>query len=156
MDKLRILKIGKKTSRWILPTVHGMPPEGRYGHCMMYYADLGIIILYGGRNDDYFKNTGSSCPDNIYILHLADQLAWERVDVSGSIPSPRYCFGCSLLGDKMYIFGGLNDSNYCNSDLYFLKISSVILIKKEEKDDQKSISDDDSPRVKKNSSARKK
>jgi hypothetical protein len=69
------------------------------------------------------------------------------VDASGSIPSPRYCFGNALLGDRIYIFGGLNDSNYCNSDLYSLKISSVMLIKKEDKEEQKSISDDDSPRA---------
>ncbi len=138
-----------------MPTVHGAPPEGRYGHCMIYYAELGIIILYGGRNDDYFKNTGSSCPDSIYILNLVDQLSWSKVDVSGSIPSPRYCFGSTLFGDRMYIFGGLNDSNYCNSDLYFLKINSVTLIKKEDREEQKSISDDDSPRAIKSTSPTK-
>ena len=42
--------------------------------------------------------------------------------MSGCIPRPRYSHAACILGSKLIIYGGINDDNYCNSDLYLLEL----------------------------------
>jgi hypothetical protein len=119
-DKLRILKIGKKVNKWVTPHIMGNAPEGRYGHCMDYFPDIGILAIYGGRNDDLYKQTGTSCFEDIYILNLIETLSWSKVNVTGNYPPTRYCFASCKIKNNFIIFGGLSDNNFCNSDVHYL------------------------------------
>ena len=146
-DKLRILKMGKKVNKWVVPSTIGNAPEARYGHCMEYFSDIGILVIYGGRNDDLYKQTGSSCLEDIYILNLVDTLSWSKVNISGCIPPSRYCFASSKLHNNLLVFGGLGDTNYCNSDLYYLLLDQNDVRKHKDDAPQRNHIENLSPRA---------
>ncbi len=47
---------------------------------------------------------------------------WTKVEIYGSIPRPRHSHCSCTLGAKMVIYGGLNETNFCSTDLYVLEL----------------------------------
>lgn len=39
--------------RWMVPQIRGLAPIARYDHSMIYNEVLGLLVVYGGRNDKY-------------------------------------------------------------------------------------------------------
>ena len=59
---------------------------------------------------------------------------WKKLKCTGAVPTPRWCHGSELLGDKMYVFGGWSyarsmgvgtGSDFLN-DLYVLDVSTLV------------------------------
>jgi hypothetical protein len=53
LASLYILKIDVRPLHWIIPETKGLPPDARYDHSMVYNELLGLLVIYGGRNDKY-------------------------------------------------------------------------------------------------------
>ena len=51
-NQLYILNTSSKKWKWEEPLVKGKPPLARYGHTMNYFPNKGILIIFGGRNDE--------------------------------------------------------------------------------------------------------
>jgi len=108
---------------------------------MLVYDALGLIIVYGGRNDQLL-NTGD-CTDfnQISVLSL-ELMAWMTLSNTGStLIMPRYNHAASIAGNTMVIFGGLEPEGYTTEDLALTKISQVKFnrgqkIKKEKKESE--------------------
>ena len=49
----------------------------------------------------------------------SDKWSWEVPHVEGESPSARAAHGCAVIGNKMFIFGGLSPSGPLN-DLFVL------------------------------------
>ena len=136
-NKLRILQIGRKINSWKTIEADGTPPPAIYGHSLHYYAEIAMLILIGGRNEELYRTTSSSCLNDVYILNLSDKYIWSKVTLSGTLPPPRYCFSSVLLNNKILIFGGLSDSNFCNSNLFCLLIDPTEVKKMREEEIKK-------------------
>ena len=88
--------------RVIRPKTVGAPPAARYMHSVDYIPDLGIVVVYGGRND-FEKNP---VLNDVYALKLYN-LEWVRVMVGGKILAIPRCNHCSLVnGTELIICGG--------------------------------------------------
>lgn len=133
-NRLYIYRVGTKQNQWEEPRCEGQAPLARYGHSMNYYPDKNIIIIFGGRNDDNYVNTGQSYLNDVWILSL-DELVWQQWDKEerGSVPIARYSHCSAVLGNSIIIFGGLSEENYCKTDIYSLDMEPVISIKRNEK-----------------------
>lgn len=131
-NRLIILRIGQKQIYWDEPSLEGQQPIARYGHSMNYYPEKNIMILFGGRNDDNYVNTGQSYLNDIWVLFL-DKLCWQQWDKEdqGSMPIARYSHCSANLGTAIIVFGGLSDENYCKSDVYCLETEASVRLKYE-------------------------
>ena len=88
--------------RVIRPKTLGVSPAARYMHSLDYIADLGIVVVYGGRND-FEKNP---VLNDVYALKLYN-LEWIRVMVGGRILAIPRCNHSSLVnGTELIICGG--------------------------------------------------
>uniref|UniRef100_A0A7E4VZJ0 Kelch domain-containing protein n=1 Tax=Panagrellus redivivus TaxID=6233 RepID=A0A7E4VZJ0_PANRE len=83
-------------------------PYQRYGHTVVAYD--GKAYLWGGRNDQY----GSSSDLHEYN---PETRKWTSIPVKGTIPPARDGHTAVTFNDKMYIFGGFENSHrlYSNS-----------------------------------------
>ncbi len=88
---------------------------------MNYYPQKNVLVVFGGRNDDNFANTGDSYLNDVWLLFI-DKLTWVRWDKedAGMPPVPRYSHCAAVLGMSVLIFGGLCDNNYCRADAHCL------------------------------------
>jgi host cell factor len=102
-------------NRWTRPTISGLPPAPRYGHSAILAGSN--VIIFGGRGEKgvHFRD-----------LHALDSLkmAWLNGPEGGAAPSGRLDHSATLVGNKMFVFGGWNGTDYYN-DLYVLDLESM-------------------------------
>lgn len=84
-------------------SAYGRPvpyPYQRYGHTVCAYN--GRAYLWGGRNDEF----GAS--NTLHEFDPATQ-KWRIVPVSGKVPPSRDGHSATVVGHKMYLFGGFEE-----------------------------------------------
>ena len=80
------------------------------------------IIIHGGRNDDL----SSSCAlDDTFILELVN-LNWIKIKLYSNNSDfkviSRFGHNSSIYGNKLIIFGGMNNNNYVGSTLFIINL----------------------------------
>jgi Kelch motif len=136
-DTLHHLKTGSKSLAWSIPETQGQGPCARFQHSMSYNEKFNIIIIFGGRVD--IKNSSQYTSFNdIFILNLLNFL-WVTVKISGTIPAPRSGHCAASHGSKLYIFGGVNTSTYCSSNLNVIEINPKITKRLVEDQEKKKV-----------------
>lgn len=100
----------------------GKPPKPRYGHSLHHIAHTPYLILFGGRNDNFFKIFDHrNCFNEIDILSV-ENLTWMKVDQGmGKIP-PRFSHCSAVCGTRLFIFGGVGDKNYLPATMHILEL----------------------------------
>ena len=89
---------------WIQPKEKGTKPGPRSGHSITCTHEKAIV--FGGCGVQGGK---SAVFNETYILHIADQYRWEKVDAMGDLPNPRWRHTATTLPDNnsIFVFGGL-------------------------------------------------
>ncbi|CAL8114882.1 unnamed protein product [Orchesella dallaii] len=86
---------------WEIPPSYGDPPGPRESHSAVAYVSKDgrdkKLFIYGGMN-------GCRLED-LYVLDL-NTLMWWKPQLGGTTPSPRSLHTATLVGEKMYVFGG--------------------------------------------------
>ncbi|XP_069760349.1 host cell factor 1-like isoform X2 [Narcine bancroftii] len=93
------LKAGSGVVGWDIPVTHGTPPPPRESHTAVVYKDSKKpkMIIYGGM---------SGCRlGDLWILDV-ESLVWTKPVTKGSTPLPRSLHSATVIGNKMYVFGG--------------------------------------------------
>lgn len=85
---------------WDVPPVAGTPPPPRESHTAVAYQmkdKRARLIVYGGM---------SGCRlGDLWLLDV-DSMAWFKPTVSGVPPLPRSLHSATLIGQRMFVFGG--------------------------------------------------
>lgn len=119
LNDLYALDIRSGTLQWEIPITNGMCPPPRESHSAVSYVNKGLgmvnslslllslsvdvkagksyLVIYGGMS-------GVRLGD-LWILNT-DTLTWNRPQASGITPLPRSLHTSTLIGNKMYVFGG--------------------------------------------------
>ncbi|XP_033989000.1 LOW QUALITY PROTEIN: host cell factor 2 [Trematomus bernacchii] len=84
---------------WSIPETKGGGPSARESHTAVSYTGLGSpkIYIFGGMQ-------GSRLGD-LWQLDL-DTMVWSTPETRGSTPLPRSLHSASVIGNKMFVFGG--------------------------------------------------
>uniref|UniRef100_T1IJM2 Fibronectin type-III domain-containing protein n=1 Tax=Strigamia maritima TaxID=126957 RepID=T1IJM2_STRMM len=95
------LKLNSSAMNWDIPTFYGQPPPPRESHTGVAYHDKDgrkpRLIIYGGM---------SGCRlGDLWQLDI-DSLTWNKPIVNGIPPLPRSLHSATLIGHRMFIFGG--------------------------------------------------
>ncbi|KAJ1302955.1 hypothetical protein OPQ81_003248 [Rhizoctonia solani] len=104
------------TPKWErIEAAPGSPsPLARAGHAMVAYDER--LYVFGGftANDVYLND--------IWCFDLETR-TWAEVQCTGVLPSPRECHSLSLVGDAVYLFGGMEKFGVILGDMWSFKIS---------------------------------
>nr|XP_012135197.1 PREDICTED: host cell factor 1 isoform X1 [Megachile rotundata]XP_012135198.1 PREDICTED: host cell factor 1 isoform X1 [Megachile rotundata] len=86
---------------WDVPQTHGHAPPPRESHTGVSYSDSKTgktcLVIYGGMS-------GCRLGDLWYLD--VDSMTWNKPMVHGPIPLPRSLHTATLIGHRMYVFGG--------------------------------------------------
>ena len=123
-NNLWILLIGQEPLQWIKAETKGIQPSPRYYHSMNFFEKARYIIIHGGRNDEL----SSSCALNdTFILDLIS-LNWINVSLFSNYSNfkviSRFSHNSSIYGNKLIIFGGMNNNNYIGSSLFIINLEA--------------------------------
>ncbi|XP_071549100.1 host cell factor 2 isoform X2 [Panulirus ornatus] len=93
------LRANSNVMSWDIPDTYGVPPPPRESHTGVAYMskDKPKLVIYGGMS-------GTRLGD-LWILDV-NTMNWERPTVGGVHPLPRSLHSATLLGNKMFVFGG--------------------------------------------------
>ena len=108
-DQLLVLRLhedrntGRAKFKIDKPKMTGRSPPARYMHSIDYIARLGLVAIYGGRDDTLPDHP---ILDDLWVIKLFN-MEYLRVQVGGSAkPSPR-CNHCSFVnGSELIVCGG--------------------------------------------------
>ncbi|XP_034936133.1 host cell factor [Chelonus insularis] len=86
---------------WEIPETHGPAPPPRESHTGVAYTDRttgkSCLVIYGGM---------SGCRlGDLWFLDV-DSMTWNKPIVHGPTPLPRSLHTATLIGHRMYVFGG--------------------------------------------------
>ena len=110
-------------------------PSPRYGHAGWEYA--GKLWVFGGRGlssqhylndhgDNIFLTAGGSGVINNQLLCYDPNIhKWTNPQCFGTIPSPRSGHGCSIIKDKVWLFGGSSQNVTPHDELFELTMQSL-------------------------------
>ncbi|XP_026582468.1 host cell factor 2 isoform X1 [Pseudonaja textilis] len=95
------LQHGSGVIGWSIPLTRGVLPSPRESHTAVIYCkkDLGNpkMFMFGGM---------SGCRLNdLWELDI-ETMTWSKPETKGTVPLPRSLHTASVIGNKMYIFGG--------------------------------------------------
>ncbi|XP_007438509.1 host cell factor 2 [Python bivittatus] len=95
------LQHGSGVIGWTIPVTRGVLPSPRESHTAVIYCrkDLGNpkMFVFGGM---------SGCRLNdLWELDI-ETMTWSKPETKGTVPLPRSLHTASVIGNKMYIFGG--------------------------------------------------
>lgn len=109
---LYILRFSDLTWSDYLPSGHPISPRG--GHTLILKED--VCYLFGGYFYGVYMN-------DMYTLEITkNSQKIIRVKLEGDVPTPRAFHGASLLGNKMYLFGGEVDDLGLTNELYEIRL----------------------------------
>ena len=121
-NKLWILTIGQKLLEWNLAETKGIPPRPRYNHSMSFYERGNFLIIHGGRND---LMSDTIAFDDTFVLDL-EFFEWFKVELYSQFDKFKVLSRCghqsSIYGNKLIIFGGMNNNNYIGSTLFIVNL----------------------------------
>ncbi|XP_034719221.1 host cell factor 2 isoform X1 [Etheostoma cragini] len=84
---------------WSIPETKGGGPSARESHTSVAYTGLGSPKLY------IFGGMQGCRLDDLWQLDL-DTMVWSTPETRGFTPLPRSLHSASVIGNKMYVFGG--------------------------------------------------
>lgn len=117
-----------KTPYWgicMMTFIDGKCPEPRIGQCCNYdKATDSLIVAYGMNNANQYFN-------DIWALSLINNKYQWRL-IAKNLPNPRSYASSTLIGRKMFIFGGNHDNHYYD-DLISINIDSGEITSYQEK-----------------------
>ncbi|KAK8778487.1 hypothetical protein V5799_020181 [Amblyomma americanum] len=87
------------TSSWVRPQVQGVAPLRRLGHSAFVYN--GELYIFGG-----YSNILQNCLADVH-KYDTETSCWTEVKPCGLGPSARFWHGCSVMGERVFIIGGL-------------------------------------------------
>ncbi|WBW73151.1 cell end marker Tea1 [Schizosaccharomyces osmophilus] len=96
----------------------GQVPSARLGHASVL-AGNAFIVFGGLTNKEYIDHQ-----DNTLYLLNTSSLRWQKASASGARPSGRYGHTLSILGSKVWLFGGRLLDYYFN-DLVFFDLNKL-------------------------------
>ncbi|XP_077449874.1 host cell factor 2 isoform X2 [Stigmatopora argus] len=84
---------------WNIPETRGGGPTARESHTAVAYTALGTpkLFIFGGMQGCRL--------DDLWQLDLKT-MAWSKPETRGSTPLPRSLHSASVIGNKMFVFGG--------------------------------------------------
>ncbi|XP_022915035.1 host cell factor 1-like isoform X2 [Onthophagus taurus] len=101
LNDLYALDIRTNPVQWEVPPTVGPAPPPRESHTGVSYIDKersrSFLVIYGGMS-------GYRLGD-LWFLN-ADTLTWSKPTVSGHTPLPRSLHTSTLIGNRMFVFGG--------------------------------------------------
>ncbi|XP_017769059.1 PREDICTED: host cell factor 2 [Nicrophorus vespilloides] len=101
LNDLYALDIRSNPVQWEIPCTNGPCPPARESHTGVAYIDKtndkSYLVIYGGMSgcrlgDLWFLETNTLC--------------WSKPSISGTTPLPRSLHTSTLIGNRMYVFGG--------------------------------------------------
>ncbi|XP_036977910.1 host cell factor 2 isoform X2 [Acanthopagrus latus] len=84
---------------WNIPETKGKGPSARESHTSVTYTGLGSPKLY------IFGGMRGCRLNDLWQLDL-DTMVWSTPQTRGSMPLPRSLHSATVIGNKMYVFGG--------------------------------------------------
>ncbi|KAF7273748.1 hypothetical protein GWI33_013567 [Rhynchophorus ferrugineus] len=101
LNDLYTLDIRSTPMQWDIPVTHGPSPPPRESHTGVAYVDKkkhkSFLVIYGGM---------SGCRlGDLWFLDT-DVMTWSKPLVSGVTPLPRSLHTSTLIGHRMFVFGG--------------------------------------------------
>lgn len=127
---IKILKVGKRPCEWITPRIDGRPPKPRNSACLVFYEDINLLILHGGKN---LNNLYSEVFSDIWVLDL-EKMIWYLAKTEGE-KIKRSNFTMGIIKNQLLIFGGMNEFSLIGSDV--LNINVDLVTKYEEKQQER-------------------
>lgn len=118
-----------KNTQWKYPTVKGTPPVARYNHSTLFYEPLGLLVIYGGKNETLFGSTKDICLNDIKILHLEHMILAETTSFGHRPQVGRYHHSVASFGTKMLVFGGVELYQYADEEVKFVELSKFFFDK---------------------------
>uniref|UniRef100_A0A182FLQ8 Uncharacterized protein n=1 Tax=Anopheles albimanus TaxID=7167 RepID=A0A182FLQ8_ANOAL len=101
LNDLYILEIKNNLLQWEIPTTFGESPPPRESHTAVSWYDKKQkkywLVIYGGM---------SGCRLGDLWLLDTDNMSWTRPRTLGPLPLPRSLHSSTLIGNRMYVFGG--------------------------------------------------
>jgi hypothetical protein len=107
---------GTWTIQWAQVASSGTSAIARTQHTTSYHSASDTALLFGG----YSAAHGHL--NDLWALRVESQELW-RPDDHGSMPTVRRGHVAEMVGDKLWIFGGANQSEAL-ADLYTLDVST--------------------------------
>lgn len=101
LNDLYTLDIRTAPVQWEIPMTNGPSPPPRESHTGVAYSDKvkgkSFLVIYGGM---------SGCRlGDLWFLET-ETFTWSKPQVSGVIPLPRSLHTSTLIGNRMFVFGG--------------------------------------------------
>ncbi|XP_034252090.1 host cell factor 1-like isoform X4 [Thrips palmi] len=101
LNDLYVLELkGNNQTSWEVPLTHGDSPPPRESHTAVAYTDKSgrtSLVIYGGM---------SGCRlGDLWMLDI-DTMHWHKPTVHGIAPLPRSLHSATLIGHRMFVFGG--------------------------------------------------
>ncbi|XP_075810744.1 host cell factor 2 isoform X2 [Microtus pennsylvanicus] len=95
------LQHGSGVVGWSIPATKGIVPSPRESHTAIIYCkkDSGSPKMY------VFGGMCGARLDDLWQLDL-ETMSWSKPETKGTVPLPRSLHTASVVGNKMYIFGG--------------------------------------------------
>lgn len=101
LNDLYTLHIRGNPIQWEIPSTNGPSPPPRESHTGIAYVDKkkgrSYLVIYGGM---------SGCRlGDLWFLET-ETMTWMKPQISGITPLPRSLHTCTLIGNRMFVFGG--------------------------------------------------
>lgn len=109
---------------WVRLAPGGITPTARYGHTSALVQDY--VVVVGGRNDELYHTSGVSHLSEVVVFNI-EHNRWESINLAGSPPEGRWGACVEVAGSKLILYGGMELSNYCNSDLCYLETDQDVV-----------------------------
>ena len=89
---------------------------------MNYMPSIGMLAIYGGRNDNIETNYNQPVLDDLWLLKV-ETMEYIEVQVAGRIqPQPRFNH-CSQVHDKqLIIFGGQKSNFQVSKEILYINL----------------------------------
>ncbi|EIE23784.1 galactose oxidase [Coccomyxa subellipsoidea C-169] len=100
---------------WVRADTTGLPPAARSAHTAVAYKNRFLVVFGGG--------SVAHCYNDVSLLDTKTN-EWSSPATDGVPPTPRAGHAAAMLGDRLYVVGGGNNSAGC-ADLACLDLSGL-------------------------------
>eukprot|EP00937_MAST-01D_sp_MAST-1D-sp2_P000687 g687.t1 len=102
---------------WSKPSINGTPPSSRGGHTAVLANNQ--LVIFGGHR--YGGNNVFEYFNDVHVLDV-ETSTWHDVRCAGDPPAARYGHSATLIGRRMFVFGGRGQGGRLLNDMHLLDL----------------------------------
>lgn len=115
-NDMYVIRVSRRSFKLKKVNYKGTAPVKRMDTSLCFFKELNVLMLFGGV-------AAKGCLNDLFLFDL-ENITWIEIKIRGERILGRGQHVAQVRNEKLWILGGIKDTQYCSSDFLVMKLAT--------------------------------